>query len=215
MDVMRFVLTIITKLAIAATGLVATLVVLLLEKLTGYVRNKAQRPVPQQVSQPIPANITHVPPPPAASTTPAVHVHVHLDQVQAQPAATPAPQPQPTAQAPNQSPPSVLNHPDHGIYVTTGSHLMVEHPASEDLLQSLDYMLYVAAHRDGDPFTVAPPLDDARHGRTIPLNLPPVAAVDEGEFFSEEGQSLPSPDGALWFRKSGEAPHRLATGTLS
>jgi hypothetical protein len=30
-----------------------------------------------------------------------------------------------------------------------------------------------------------------------------VAAVDEGEFFSEERQPLPPPDGALWFRQDG------------
>ena len=127
----------------------------------------------------------------------------------------PAPSPQPTAYAPNQSPPSVLNRPDHRIYVTTGSHLMQEHPACDELLERLDYMLYVAAHRDGDPFTVAPPLDDTRDGRAIVLDLPPLAAIDEGEFFSEERQALPSPDGALWFRRAGNAAQPLATSTPS
>ncbi|MDT9694007.1 hypothetical protein Q5762_37920, partial [Streptomyces sp. P9(2023)] len=92
------------------------------------------------------------------------------------------------------------------IYVTTGSHLMQEHPACDDLLERLDEILYRAAYRDGEPFTVAPPLDEARHGRAISLDLPPVAAVDEGEFFSEDKRALPPPDGALWFRKAGEAP---------
>ena len=113
------------------------------------------------------------------------------------------------------SPAAVLDRPDHRIYVTTGSHLMQEHPACDDLLDRLDYVLYRAAHHDGEPFTVAPPLDEARHGRAISLDLPPVAAVDEGEFFSEDKRALPPPDGALWFRKAGEAPQRLATGTPS
>ena len=42
--------------------------------------------------------------------------------------------------------------PDHRIYVTTGSHLMMEHPACDDLLERLDEILYRAAFHDGDPF---------------------------------------------------------------
>lgn len=131
----------------------------------------------------------------------------------AQPAPMPPPQPPMTSAPP--SPAAVLARPDHRIYVTTGSHLMQEHPACDDLLERLDEILYRAAYRDGEPFTVAPPLDEARHGRAISLDLPPVAAVDEGEFFSEDKRALPPPDGALWFRKAGEAPQRLATGTPS
>lgn len=211
MDVMRFVLNTITKLTLAATGLVVALVVFLLEKLTGHVRNRAHPSAPQQVPEPTYPRPATAP----VAASPAVHVHVHIDQAQVQPATMPAPPPQPTAYAPNQSPLSVLNRPDHGIYVTTGSHLMMEHPASEDLLENLDRMLYIAAHRDGDPFTVAPPLDDTRDGRAIVLDLPPLAAIDEGEFFSDERQALPSPDGAIWFRKAGMAPQRSATGTPS
>ena len=92
---------------------------------------------------------------------------------------------------------------------------MLEHPACDDLLDRLDEILYRAAYRDGDPFSVDPPLDEARHGRAVPLDLPPLAAVDDGEFFSEDRFDLPPPDGALWFRKSDEAPQRLATGTSS
>lgn len=115
----------------------------------------------------------------------------------------------------NRPPATVLTHPDHRIYVTTGSYLMMEHPLCDDLLDRLDAILYRAAFRDGDPFTVAPPLDESRNGRAVPLELPPLAAVDEGEFFSGERQLLPPPDGALWFRRAGEAPQRLATGTPS
>lgn len=207
MDVMRFVLNTITKLTLAATGLVVALVVLLLETLTGHVRKRAHQTAPQQVPQPTPAKVSHPQPQPASSASPAVHVHVHIDQAHAQP----APPPPPAAYASNQSPPSVLSRPDHRIYVTTGSHLMQEHPACDELLERLDYMLYVAAHRDGDPFTVAPPLDDTRDGRAIVLDLPPVAAIDEGEFFSDERQALPPPDGALWLRRAGEVPQQLAT----
>lgn len=211
MDVMRFVLNAITQLTLAATGLVVKLVVFLLKKLTGSVRTRAHTTAPQQVPEPTYPRPATAP----VADPPAVHVHVHIDQAQLQPAPMPAPPPQPASYAPNQAPPSVLNRPDHGIYVTTGSHLMMEHPASEDLLENLDRMLYISAHRDGDPFTVAPPLDDTRDGRAIVLDLPPVATIDEGEFFSDERQALPSPDGALWFCKAGAAPQRLATGTPS
>jgi hypothetical protein len=100
-------------------------------------------------------------------------------------------------------PGGILNTPDHRIYITTGSHLMQEHPACDELLERLDYILYVAAHHDGEPFTVAAPLDDARPGQGIPLDLPPVAAVEEGEFFSDERRNMPPPDGALWLRQNG------------
>lgn len=76
-------------------------------------------------------------------------------------------------------------------------------------------MSYRAAHRDGEPFTVAPPSSMRRGMAALSLDLPPVAAVDEGEFFSEERRNLPPPDGALWFRKADEAPQRLAMGTPS
>lgn len=211
MDVMRFVLNAITQLTLAATGLVVTLVVFLLKKLTGSVRTRAHTTAPQQVPEP-----TYTRPATASvADPPAVHVHVHIDQAHVQPAPIPAPPPSPAAYVSNPSPPSVLSRPDHRIYVTTGSHLMQEHPACDELLERLDYMLYVAAHRDGDPFTIAPPLDDTRDGRAIALDLPPVGAIDEGEFFSDERQPLPPPDGALWFRRAGKAAQPLATGTPS
>lgn len=103
----------------------------------------------------------------------------------------------------NHPPATVLTRPDHRIYVTTGSHLMMEHPLCDDLLDRLDEILYRAAFRDGDPFMVAPPLDESRNGRAVPLELPPLAAVDEEEFFNGERQPLPPPDAALWVRRIG------------
>ncbi len=111
----------------------------------------------------------------------------------------------------NAAPSSVLMRPDHRIYVTTGSHLMMEHPACDDLLERLDEILYRAAFHDGDPFMVAPPLDEARHGRAVSLELPPMAEEDETEFFNGDRQALPVADDALWFRRAGAAPQRIAT----
>lgn len=194
-------------------GVLVSVVVFVLGKLTGHIAKKAQQPVRQQELQPLAQHGQPI----APSAPPAVHVHVHLDPAlisqTAAPKGTPTPAPSKPSGPP--SPTSLLNRPDHRIYITTGSHLMLEHPACDELLERLDHMLYVAAHREGVPFTFGPPLDDTRPGHQVPLHLPPLAHDDEGEFFSWEGQPLPPPDGGLWIRKAGDVPHRLATGAPS
>lgn len=192
-----------------------TVVVFALNKLTGHVASKAEEAAPRQERQPSPRPREPEPAPATAPVVPAVHVHVHLDRERASPAPSPAPDPVPPADSGHHSPATVLRHPDHRIYVTTGSHFMMEHPHCDALLERLDEMLYVAAHRHGDPFQVAPPLDDARPGHQVPVELPPPAAIDEDEFFSGERQTLPPPDGTLWLRKAGAAPQRLPLGSPS
>lgn len=126
---------------------------------------------------------------------------------------------EPAAPAPrayaNQSTGAVLNRPDHRIYVTTGSHLMMEHPTCDYLLENLDYHLYLAAHRDGNPFTFGPPLDTSGKGVAERIELPPVAVSDEEEFASNERHDMPPPDGGVWMRRAGHAPHRLGSGEPS
>lgn len=148
-------------------------------------------------------------PAPAQQTTPEVHVHVHLDGNQ--PAARPEPaavnrMPQPT----QPTPAGILNNPDHGIYFTTGSHLMFEHPRSAELLEQLDKMLFIAAHRDGDPFTVTTPLDTSRPLRDGASTLPPIALTDEGDFIDGRRTDLPPPDGRLWMLAAGKKPQPVA-----
>lgn len=194
------------------TGAAVAAVLFVLAKLTGHIATRAQRPVLRQAPQPAPA-LAAAPAPVPAGASPAVHVHVHLDRPL--PAPVPAlasPPPDPSG---NKPPAAVLGHPDHRIYITTGSHLMMEHPAGKDLLDQLDEILYRASFRDGDPFTVAPPGDDSRKGAMTLLDLPPLAAVDEEEFFSADRQPLPPPDGVLWLCKAGQAPLRLAPGSPS
>jgi hypothetical protein len=213
MDVILFLLKAITKLAVALTGALVALVTFLFDKLTGHVTSRARQGVPQQAPQPQVHAPQPVPTPVAAAASPAVHVHVHLDQVAG---TTPAPPPvtapaaAPPASYANAAPSSVLPHPDHRIYITTGSHLMMEHPACDDLLERLDEILYRAAFHDGDPFMVAPPLDEARHGRAVALELPPLAEEDETEFINADRQDLPEADGALWVRRAGMAAHPAA-----
>jgi hypothetical protein len=210
MDVILFLLKIITKLALALTGLFAFAAVALIKALTGKISKKARHnPAPQEPAPRslVPARTTSQPTP----QTPEVHVHVHLNQPPSAPP-SPAPTLQPTMQATN-GPTHILDRPDHGIYITTGSHLMMEHPRSEELLESLDKMLFIAAHRDGNPFQINPPLDDSRPSDLV--QLPPLAELDESVFDLSEPRPLPSPDGALWLRRSGMNPQPLAADTSS
>ena len=207
MDVILFLLKVITKLALALTGLLATAAASLINGLTGAISKKArQNPAPQEAApRPlVPAQNTSQP----ANPTPEVHVHVHLNHP---PSAPPSPTPtaHPAMQAAT-SPSHILNRPDHGIYITTGSHLIVEHPRSEELLEALDKMLFIAAHRDGDPFHMNPPLDDSHPSDLV--QLPPLAELDDSVFDPSEPHSLPSPDGRLWLRRGGRDPQPLALG---
>ena len=150
---------------------------------------------------------------------PAVHVHVHFEQgaatrpsaaAAADPAAVPA-----KIDTGFPSPAIVLNNPDHRIWIATSGDFMREHPAGDELLERLDHMLYVAAHRDGDPFTVAPPLDDMRPGTTDLTGLATATTLDEDDYFSTDQQDLPPPDGAIWLLAIGRTPWRLASGAVS
>lgn len=134
------------------------------------------------------------PRPAETPAAPVVHVHVTPDR----PHGTP----------------HVLDRPDHRIYVTTGSALMAEHPECDELLRRLDVILFAAAHRDGNPFTVAPPPDTSTPAGVTP-DLLPLAAVDEGEFLGGERQPLPPPDGALWLRRAGTPAICLAVPASS
>lgn len=99
---------------------------------------------------------------------------------------------------------SRLAVPDDGIYITTGSHLIVEHPASADLLDGLDYILYMAAHRNGRPFHLTPLDQSGPSLSTTPDALPAV----ETDFVSDERYILPIPDGEVWVRREGRAAFR-------
>jgi hypothetical protein len=217
MDVILFLLKITTRLALALMGLAATAVVFLINALTGSLAKRAHRnPAPQEAKpQPSPP-ISDIPMspvvPPAQAQAPAVHVHVHLEPPAHQAAPPPQPAPVPAATA-SPTPATILGQPDHKIYLTTGSHLMMEHPRAGDLLEALDRMLYVAAHRDGKPFHLNPALDDSRPADSV--HLPPVAEMDEGVFDRTEPCPLPMPDGALWLRRGGRDPHPLAAGLPS
>ncbi|WP_149894328.1 hypothetical protein [Roseibium aestuarii] len=92
---------------------------------------------------------------------------------------------------------------------------MREHPDGKDLLEQLDHVLYVAGHRNGDPYTFGPLLDESSNQLPVTLTLPTELPPEVGEFLSEEGRPLPPPDGALWLRREGRIPERLPLGNLS
>ncbi|WP_454859344.1 hypothetical protein [Rhizobium binxianense] len=218
MDVILFLLKAVTKLSVVLTGLVFAVVTFVLAKFGGALVKRAHQPAPQQAPQPVAAMRSPEPAVASPMAPPAVHVHVHMPQMPVQPAPAPT-MPEPVASAPlayvNQSTGEVLNRPDHRIYITTGSHLMMEHPTCDYLLERLDYHLYVAAHRDGDPFTFGPPLDTSGKGVAELIELPPVAVSDDYDFASNERRDMPPPDGGMWLRRAGYAPYRLGSGAPS
>ncbi|NDW07787.1 hypothetical protein [Jiella pacifica] len=121
----------------------------------------------------------------------------------------PAAPPRPAAVLPSAA--QILAHPDHAIYVTTGSQLMVPHPFGDELLDRLDHILMVAAHRDGDPFQIPPQLDDSAAPDTPAPAMPP--PFEDGGFDPVEPQPLPAPDDALWCARAGEPFIKLAQQT--
>lgn len=102
-----------------------------------------------------------------------------------------------------------MNNPDHTIYITNGSKLMIPHPRADELLERLDYILFAAAHRDGDPFAVPPVLDAS--GPAV-ADLPLAPLLDDGGFDTVERVPL-AVDGGLWVARLGQVPGRLTTRT--
>lgn len=186
------------------TGVVFAVLTFIVAKFGGTLVKRAHQPASQQAPE---SAVAPSAPPPT------VHVHVHTPQMPVQPTPSP-PIPEPAA-AVNQSTDAVLNRPDHRIFVTTGSHLMMEHPMCDALLERLDYHLYIAAHRDGDPFTFSPLLDTSGKGLSELIELPPVSALEDEDFASYERHDMPPPDDGVWLRRAGQAPYRLGSGTQS
>lgn len=192
-------LSIINRLAIASMRLTATVVVLLLDTVTHFLRRQTRNPaVTQDVAQPSAAPVpvpVPVIPPPVPVVMPDVHVHIHH------------PAPATTTKTAAASP---FDHPDHGIYITTGSHLLMPHPAASALLERLDDILYQAAFRRGEPFILTPFAETSLTAQTADSRIPPEDG-DDAVFFSREGRALPPADGALWIRRSGHLPKPVAT----
>ncbi|OBQ66501.1 hypothetical protein EFV37_35860 (plasmid) [Mesorhizobium loti] len=154
-------------------------------------------PIPNQIIQrgeggaPVQVTIQNIMPP-ATAAMPAASV----------PAAAPS-SPAPT---PGRSPAAILGRPDHVIYATTGSHLMIPHPRSAELLERLDYLLYVAAHRNGQPFSVPPKLDRSTAVPAPTLRL--AEPLNDGGFDAAEPHILPA-DGAVWIARLGRQPEKM------
>lgn len=119
----------------------------------------------------------------------------------------PAPQPEASRTPAAPSAAAILARPDHRIYITTGSHLMIPHPRGEELLERLDHMLYIAAHRDGDPFIIPPALDDSLPVMNGAAIVPP--PFDDGGIDPSPLCPLPPADDALWLARVGHVFTRL------
>ncbi|MGO7367074.1 hypothetical protein [Rhizobium leguminosarum] len=93
----------------------------------------------------------------------------------------------------------MLNATDHGIWVAGADDFVTRHPRAEELLEQLDKMMFVAAHRDGDPFSI-PTLDRS----PLATDALPAMRIDDG-FDDTPGKPLPTPDGKMWRTTAGRA----------
>lgn len=130
------------------------------------------------------------------------------DPVEARALPKPAPQPSPAPKLPpapssgahrSARTAAVLNATDHGIWVAGADDFVTRHPRAEELLGQLDKMMFVAAHRDGDPFSI-PTLDHS----PLATDALPAMRVDDG-FDDAPGKPLPAPDGKTWRATAGRA----------
>lgn len=162
-------------------------------------RSKSQTaPKVQQPVAPSP-----VPTAPPAVAQPPVQVVIHnVMPPQPAPVAPQAAARNPAAASLPDTVALVLGRRDHGIYVTDRSTFVLPHPDAERLLERLDFILFHAAHRDGDPYSIPPALDDSAPGPVLQLPMP---LVDDG--FDDVPPRVLTPDGGLWVARLG---HPLA-----
>lgn len=141
---------------------------------------------------PVQVTIQNIMPPGSAASAPA--------------AAVPAAAPSPAPSSSGRSPAAILGRPDHIIYATTGSQLMIPHPRSSELLERLDYLIYVAAHRNGQPFSVPPKPDRSTAVAAPALRL--AEPLNDGGFDVVEPHVLPA-EGAVWIARLGRRPEKM------
>lgn len=104
---------------------------------------------------------------------------------------------------------TILGNADHAIYVTSGSKMTIPHPRAEELLERLDYILFVAAHRDGDPFLIPPTLDASGPAKA---DLAVASPMDDGGFETVERVVLDI-DHGIWIARLGAPRAPLTTPT--
>lgn len=181
----------------AVLGLLLKAGIWLADLLTRLIPSKAHQPAPSQpefkAPQPVPAPV-----PAPVVNAPAVPVR---HQVPDPPAAVPEAPPShamPSSGGRRQSRTlAVLEAVDHGIWCAGTDDFIAPHPRAEDLLQMLDNMLLVAAHRDGNPFSM--PATD-----TSAMSFEPLQdlRVDDG-FDDVPARPIPAADGLTWRVASG------------
>jgi len=176
----------------AILGFLIKAAIWLVRFLTRQIPNKSQQasppqpqisaspPQPSQNSYPVPAHV----PQPQAQAVPPIHVTVNLP-------------PEPGWQ-PRSKMAAILGNIDHSIYVAGIDDMVFPHPRGEELLEMLDRMLFVAAHKDGEPFSLPPKLD------TSPIATQALAplTIDKG-FDDVLARALPAEDGQTWMAKAG------------
>ena len=181
------------KLVVAVMGLVIKAAIWLVGFLTRLIPNKSHQPAAlQPETQPsppkpvenLPAIPRNVESPTPQPEQPPIHVTVNLS---------------PGGNAgPRSKMDAVLGNTDHAIYIAGINDMVAPHPRGPELLEALDHMMFVAAHKDGDPFSLPPELDSSAEA-SDPL---PALALDMG-FDKVPARALPPADGVSWMIQAG------------
>lgn len=181
----------------AVLGLLLKAGIWLADLLTRLIPSKAHQPAASQpefkAPQPVPAPV-----PAPVVQAPAVPARPHVSEPPIAAPEAPAPRAMPSSGGRRQSRTlAVLDAVDHGIWCAGTDDFIAPHPRAEDLLQMLDNMLLVAAHRDGDPFSM--PATD-----TSAMSFEPLQGlrVDDG-FDDVPPRPIPAADGLTWRITSG------------
>jgi hypothetical protein len=144
---------------------------------------------------------------PQALPQPVLPVHVHVT-VAAPPqtvpptaaAAAPASASAQASKAAGNKMGDILARKDHKIYLAMGAGLVELHPKAEELDEMVTRMAFAAMHRHGEPFTVAPALDQSGQAQgAFSLNSEPDAA----DFAPGIRLTLPAADNALYLVRNG------------
>lgn len=102
----------------------------------------------------------------------------------------------------------VLQLEDHGLWIAGIDDLIMPHPRAQDLLELLDEMMFIAAHKEGNPFTL-PRLDLSEQAQDT---LSPVR-IDDG-FDDVPPRVLPPTDHANWRIELGQQFQPMPAATL-
>jgi hypothetical protein len=184
------------------------LMIAIVQAVAGLVKRQSVRSTQAEAAEPARPALPPTPevqPPTSPQPMPPVHVHV---TVAAPPqtvpataaAAAPSSAPAQARKAAENKMADILGRKDHKIYLAMGAGLVELHPKAEELDDMVTRMAFAAMHRHGEPFTVAPALDQTGQAQgAFSLNSEP----DAPDFAPGIRLTLPAADDVLYLVRKG------------